>query len=33
MMDALKALFKQPAWVIVLVLGVVLVAFPCVTID
>jgi hypothetical protein len=33
MMDALKALFKQPGWVIVLVLGVLLVAFPCVTVD
>lgn len=33
MIDALKALFKQPGWVIVLVSGVLLVAFPCVTID
>lgn len=33
MMDALKALFKQPGWVIALVLGCMLVAFPCVTID
>jgi hypothetical protein len=33
MMDAFKALFKQPYWVITLVLGVVLVAAPCVTID
>jgi hypothetical protein len=33
MMDALKALFKQPGWVIVLVCGVVLVAFPCVSVD
>jgi hypothetical protein len=33
MLDALKTLFKQPYWVIALVLGVVLVALPCVTID
>lgn len=33
MMDALKALVKQPYWVIALILGVALVAFPCVTID
>ena len=33
MMDVLKALFKQPYWVIALVLGVVLVGLPCVTID
>lgn len=33
MMDVLKALLKQPYWVIALVLGVVLVALPCVTID
>lgn len=32
-MDTLKALFKQPYWVIALVLGVGLVASPCVTID
>ncbi len=33
MMDVLKALIKQPYWVIALVLGVALVALPCVTID
>ena len=33
MLGVLKALVKQPYWVIALVLGVVLVAFPCVTID
>ena len=33
MMNVLKALLKQPYWVIALVLGVVLVALPCVTID
>src|SRR5258708_7864181 len=33
MIDALKALFKQPYWVIALVLGVALVALPCVTVD
>src|SRR6202035_2805673 len=33
MMDVLKALFKQPYWVITLVMGVLLVALPCVTID
>jgi hypothetical protein len=32
-MDVVKALFKQPFWVIALVLGVGLVASPCVTID
>jgi hypothetical protein len=32
-MDALKVLLKQPYWVIALVLGVGLVATPCVTID
>lgn len=32
-MDVLKALLKQPFWVIALLLGVALVAFPCVTID
>jgi hypothetical protein len=33
MMDALKALFKQPYWVIALVLGGVLVPLPCITVD
>lgn len=33
MMDALKALFKQPYWIIALILGAPLVALPCVTID
>jgi len=33
MMDVLKELAKQPYWIIALILGVVLVAFPCVTID
>jgi hypothetical protein len=33
MMDALKALFNQPYWIIALILGAMLVAFPCVTID
>jgi Domain of unknown function (DUF6430) len=32
-MNALKELLKQPYWVIALILGVVLIAFPCVTID
>lgn len=32
-MDMLKTLFKQPYWVIALILGVMLIAFPCVTID
>ncbi len=32
-MDALKALFKQPYWVIALVLGGVLVPLPCITIN
>ena len=32
-MDTLKALLKQPYWVIALVLGVALVGLPCVTID
>lgn len=32
-MDALKALFKQPYWVIALVLGGALVPLPCVTVD
>jgi hypothetical protein len=33
MIDALKALLKQPYWVITLILGAVLVALPCMTID
>jgi hypothetical protein len=33
MLSVLKLLVKQPYWVIALVLGVVLVSFPCVTID
>jgi len=33
MMDAIKELVKQPFWIIGLLLGVVLVAFPCITID
>jgi hypothetical protein len=33
MTDTLKALLKQPYWVIALILGVVLIALPCVTID
>ena len=32
-MVVLKALVKQPYWVIALILGVALVAFPCVTVD
>ena len=32
-MDALKALLKQPYWVIALVFGVALVGFPCLTVD
>src|SRR5580700_3525141 len=32
-MDALKALLKQPYWVIALVFGVALVSFPCLTVD
>jgi len=32
-MDALKALFKQPYWVIALILGTVMIVLPCVTID
>jgi len=32
-MDVLKALIKQPYWVIALILGVALVVFPCVTVD
>jgi hypothetical protein len=31
-MDALKALLKQPYWVIALVFGVALVGFPCLTV-
>jgi hypothetical protein len=33
MMDALKEVIKQPYWVIALVLGGLLVALPCITID
>jgi hypothetical protein len=33
MIDALKDLFKQPYWVITLVLGAILSTLPCVTID
>lgn len=33
MLGVLKALVKQPYWVVALFLGVALVAFPCVTID
>src|SRR5437870_5366827 len=33
MVDALKELLKQPYWIIALILGVGLIAFPCVTID
>jgi Domain of unknown function (DUF6430) len=33
MMDVLKTLLKQPYWVLALVFGAVLVAFPCLTID
>lgn len=32
-MDFMKELLKQPYWVIALILGVALVAFPCVTVD
>jgi hypothetical protein len=32
-MDALKTLFKQPYWIIAMLLGALLVAAPCVTID
>ena len=32
-MDALKALFQLPYWVIALVFGVALVGFPCLTVD
>jgi hypothetical protein len=32
-MDVLKSLLKQPYWVIALVLGVVLIGFPCITVD
>ena len=32
-MDMLKALFKQPYWVIALVVGAAFVAFPCITVD
>jgi len=31
--EALKALLKQPYWVIALILGALLVALPCVTVD
>jgi hypothetical protein len=33
MWDALKALLKQPLWIITVVLGTIMVALPCVTID
>src|SRR5436853_1950968 len=33
MVDALKELLKQPYWIIAMILGVGLIAFPCVTID
>jgi hypothetical protein len=33
MIDVLKTLAKQPFWVITLVIGAVLVALPCVTVD
>src|SRR5436309_10284080 len=33
MLAAIKALLKQPYWVIALILGTALVVFPCVTID
>jgi Domain of unknown function (DUF6430) len=33
MIDVLKELIKQPYWAISLILGVVLISFPCVTID
>jgi hypothetical protein len=33
MIDALKELVKQPYWIIALLLGAALVAFPCITID
>ena len=33
MIEALKALLKQPYWVIALILGAVLVALPCVSVD
>jgi hypothetical protein len=33
MIDALKELFKQPYWVIALILGAALVGMPCVTVD
>jgi len=32
-MDMLKALFKQPYWVIALILGATLVCLPCITVD
>ena len=31
MWDALKALLKQPLWIITVVLGTIMVALPCVT--
>lgn len=33
MIDALKELIKQPYWIIALILGSILIIFPCVTID
>ena len=33
MWDALKALIKQPYWIIILILGAVMMTLPCVTID
>jgi hypothetical protein len=33
MWDALKALLKQPLWIMTVVLGTIMVALPCVTID
>lgn len=33
MFDALKALFKQPYWIILLILGALFVLLPCMTVD
>ena len=33
MIDALKSLLKQPYWVVALVAGVLLIGFPCITVD
>ena len=33
MLDTLKALLKQPYWIISLVLGAVLITFPCLSVD